>query len=112
MIASNSQYSPPRPVGWLLLAFALSLTANGVAGGYAPYGSWLGPGRCRLPPDWRYQLVDNPLDLRPFDGALLLAYQAALVVTVLGPLLTTEARCATRRNGTGSSGEAISLMRP
>jgi hypothetical protein len=39
------------------------------------------------PPDWRYQLVDNPLDLRPFDGALLLANQAALAVTVLGILV-------------------------
>jgi hypothetical protein len=38
------------------------------------------------PPAWRYQVVDNPLDLRPFDGALLGAYRAALAVTVLGIL--------------------------
>jgi hypothetical protein len=38
------------------------------------------------PPDWRYQVVDNPLDLRPFDGALLLANRAALAVTALGIL--------------------------
>jgi uncharacterized membrane protein AbrB (regulator of aidB expression) len=29
---------PRHPVGWLLLAFALSLIVNGVAGEYAPYG--------------------------------------------------------------------------
>jgi hypothetical protein len=137
---------PRHPVGWLLLAFALSLAANGVAGGYAPYGllarpgalpaaawvaryypatalvafaclglvlllvptgsppsprwrwwAWLMVGALAVlllamplaprPPDWRYQLVDNPLDLRPFDGALLGAYQAALAVTVLGILV-------------------------
>jgi hypothetical protein len=134
---------PRHPVGWLLLAFALSLAANGVAGGYAPYGlqarpgalpaaawvamyypatalvafaclglilllvptgsppsprwrwwAWLMVGAlavlllamplARRPPDWRYQGVDSPLDLRPFDGALLLANRAALAVTVLG----------------------------
>jgi hypothetical protein len=137
---------PRHPVGWLLLAFALSLAANGVAGGYAPYGfqarpgalpaaawvamyypatalvgmaclglvlllvptgsppssrgrwwAWLMPGALAIlllampltprPPDWRYQGVDNPLDLRPFDGALLLAYRAALAVAVLGVLV-------------------------
>jgi hypothetical protein len=134
---------PRHPVGWLLLAFALSLAANGVAGGYAPYGlqarpgalpaaawvamyypatalvafaclglilllvptgsppsprwrwwAWLMVGAlavlllamplARRPPDWRYQGVDSPLDLRPYDGALLLANRAALAVTVLG----------------------------
>jgi hypothetical protein len=39
------------------------------------------------PPDWRYRVVDNPLDLRPFDGALLLANQAMLAVAVLGVLV-------------------------
>jgi hypothetical protein len=137
---------PRHPVGWLLLAFALCLAANGVAGGYAPYGlqvrpgalpaaawmamyypatalaafaclglvllltptgsppsprwrwwAWLTVGAPAVlllamplaprPPDWRYRAVDNPLDLRPFDGALLLANQAALAVTVLGILV-------------------------
>jgi len=137
---------PRHPVGWLLLAFALSLTANGVAGGYAPYGlearpgalpaaawvamyypatalvafaclglvlllvptgslpsarwrwwAWLMAGALAVlllamplaprPPDSRYHAVDNPLDLRPFDGALLLANRAALAVTVLGILV-------------------------
>jgi hypothetical protein len=137
---------PRHPVGWLLLAFALFLTANGVAGGYAPYGlqarpgalpaaawvalyypatalvafaclglvlllvptgsppsprwrwwAWVTVGALAVlllamplaprPPDWRYRVVDNPLDLRPFDGALLLAYRAALAVTVLGVLV-------------------------
>jgi len=137
---------PRHPVGWLLLAFALSLTANGVAGGYAPYGlearpgalpaaawvamyypatalaafaclglvlllvptgsppsprwrwwAWFAAGAPAVlllamplaprPPDWRYHAVDNPLDLRPFDGALLLANRAALTVAVLGVLV-------------------------
>ncbi|HEV8423893.1 MAG TPA: hypothetical protein VGS14_01710 [Actinomycetes bacterium] len=137
---------PRHPVGWLLLALALCLAANGVAGGYAPYGlearpgalpaaawvamyypatalaafaclglvlllvptgsppsprwrwwAWLTVGAPAVlllamplaprPPDWRYHAVDNPLDLRPFDGALLLANRAALAVTVLGILV-------------------------
>jgi hypothetical protein len=137
---------PRHPVGWLLLAFALFLAANGVAGGYAPYGlqarpgglpaaawvamyypatalvafaclglvlllvptgsppsprwrwwAWLMAGALAIlllamplaprPPDSRYHAVDNPLDLRPFDGALLLVNRAALAVTVLGILV-------------------------
>jgi hypothetical protein len=137
---------PRHPVGWLLLAFALSLIVNGVAGEYAPYGlqvqpgalpaaawvamyypatalvglillgfvllltptgsppsprwrwwAWLTAGALAVlllvmplaprPPDWRYQGVDSPLDLRPFDGALLVAYRAALAVAVLGLLV-------------------------
>jgi hypothetical protein len=137
---------PRHPVGWLLLALGLSLTANGVAGEYAPYGlqarpaalpaaawvamyypatalvafaclglvlllvptgsppsprwrwwAWFMAGAPAVlllamplapkPPDSRYQAVDNPLDLRPFDGALLLANRAALAVAVLGILV-------------------------
>jgi hypothetical protein len=39
------------------------------------------------PPEERYRAVDNPFDLRPFDGALLLANRALLAVTVLGVLV-------------------------
>jgi hypothetical protein len=39
------------------------------------------------PPEGRYRAVDNPFDLRPFDGALLLANRALLAVTVLGVLV-------------------------
>jgi hypothetical protein len=137
---------PRHPVGWLLLACGLSLSAAGVAGGYAPYGlqvrpgalpaaawvamyypatallalallglvllltptgsppsprwrwwAWLTAGALAVlvlamplaarPPEERYQGVDNPLDLRPFEGALLLANRALLVVTVLGVLV-------------------------
>jgi hypothetical protein len=39
------------------------------------------------PPEERYRAVDNPFDLRPFDGALLLANRALLAVTVLGVLI-------------------------
>jgi hypothetical protein len=137
---------PRHPVGWLLLALGLSLSAAGVAGGYAPYGlqarpgalpaaawvamyypatvmagfaclglvlllvptgsppsprwrwwAWLMAGALAVlllamplaprPPDSRYHAVDNPLDLRPFDGALLLINRAALAVTVVGVLV-------------------------
>jgi hypothetical protein len=137
---------PRHPVGWLLLAFALSLIVNGVAGEYAPYGlqvrpgvlpaaawvamyypatalvalillgfvllltptgsppsprwrwwAWLTAGALAAllvamplaprPPEERYQGVDSPLDLRPFEGTLLLTYRAALAVAVLGLLV-------------------------
>jgi hypothetical protein len=137
---------PRHPVGWLLLACGLSLSAAGVAGGYAPYGlqarpgalpaaawvamyypatalvgfaclglvlllvptgsppsprwrwwAWLMTGALAVlllvmplaprPPEERYQGVDNPLDLRPFEGALLWANRALLAVTVLGVLV-------------------------
>jgi hypothetical protein len=137
---------PRHPVGWLLLAVALCLTASGVAGSYAPYGlearpgtlpaaawvamyypatalagfaglgfvlllvptgslpsprwrwwAWFAAGVPAVlvlvmplaprPPEERYHAVDNPLDLRPFDGALLLANRALLAVAVLGILV-------------------------
>jgi hypothetical protein len=137
---------PRHPVGWLLLAFALALIINGVAGAYAPYGlqvqpgvlpaaawvamyypatalvallllgfillltptgsppsprwrwwAWLTAGVLAVllvamplaprPPEERYQGVDSPLDLRPFEGTLLLTYRAALAVAVLGLLV-------------------------
>jgi hypothetical protein len=137
---------PRHPVGWLLLACGLSLSAAGVAGGYAPYAlqvrpaalpaaawvamyypatalvalallglvllltptgsppspgwrwwAWLMAGALAVlvlamplaprPPEERYRAVDNPFDLRPFDGALLLANRALLAVTVLGVLV-------------------------
>jgi hypothetical protein len=137
---------PRHPVGWLLLAVAVCLTASGVAGSYAPYGlearpgalpaaawvamyypatalagfaglgfvlllvptgslpsprwrwwAWFAAGAPAVlvlamplaprPPEERYHAVDNPLDLRPFDGALLLANRALLTVSVLGILV-------------------------
>jgi MFS family permease len=137
---------PRHPVGWMLLACGLSLSAAGVAGGYAPYGlqvrsgalpaaawvamyypatallalvllglvllltptgsppsqgwrwwAWLMAGAPTVlllamplaprPPEERYRAVDNPFDLRPFDGALLLANRALLALTVLGVLI-------------------------
>jgi UDP-N-acetylmuramyl pentapeptide phosphotransferase/UDP-N-acetylglucosamine-1-phosphate transferase len=40
---------PDHPVGWLLLALGLWVSAAGVADGYAPYGRWPGPAHCRAP---------------------------------------------------------------
>jgi hypothetical protein len=137
---------PRHPVGWLLLALGLSLSAAGVAAAYAPYGlvarpgalpaaawvamyypasalvaftllglvlllvptgsppsprwrwwGWLMAGALAVlllamplaprPPEERFHAVDNPLDLRPFDGALLLANRAALAIAVMGILV-------------------------
>jgi hypothetical protein len=137
---------PRHPVGWLLLACGLLLSAAGVAGEYAPYGLQVRPGALPAaawvaiyypatallalvllglvllltptgsppspgwrwwvwlmagvlavlllamplaprPPEERYRAVDNPFDLRPFDGALLWANRALLAVTVLGVLV-------------------------
>ena len=157
---------PRHPVGWLLLAFALSLTANGVAGGYAPYGlearpgalpaatwvamyypatalaafaclglvlllvptgsppsprwrwwAWFAAGAPAVlllamplaprPPDWRYHAVDNPLDLRPFDGALLLANRAALTVAVLGVLVGSGSLVVRFRRARGTERQQL-----
>jgi len=157
---------PRHPVGWLLLAFALSLTANGVAGGYAPYGlearpgalpaaawvamyypatalaafaclglvlllvptgsppsprwrwwAWFAAGAPAVlllamplaprPPDWRYHAVDNPLDLRPFDGALLLANRAALAVAVLGVLVGSGSLVVRFRRARGTERQQL-----
>src|SRR4029450_1209967 len=35
---------PGHPVGWLLLGLGLSVSASGVADGYAPYGLLIRPG--------------------------------------------------------------------
>jgi hypothetical protein len=151
---------PRHPVGWLLLACGLSLSAAGVVGGYAPYGlqvrpgalpaaawvamyypatallalallglvllltptgsppsprwrwwAWLTAGALAVlvlamplaprPPEERYQGVDNPLDLRPFEGALLLANRALLAVSVLGVLVGAGSLVARFRRARG-----------
>jgi two-component system, NarL family, sensor kinase len=133
---------PRHPVGWLLLALGFSVTASGVADGYARYGLVARPGAVpaareaavlspatlvtvfacigfvllltptgSLPsPRWRwsarvmviaplvfvvamlllpepldprYRAVGNPLALHALGGALLVANQAALAVTVV-----------------------------
>ena len=40
---------PRHPVGWLLLAVALSLTATAAAAQYLTWGCWSARGRCRPP---------------------------------------------------------------
>jgi hypothetical protein len=157
---------PRHPVGWLLLAFALSASAAGVAGGYAPYGlqvrpgvlpaaawvamyypatalvglillgfvllltptgsppsprwrwwAWLMAGAPTVlllamslaprPPDWRYSGVDNPFDLRPFDGALLGAYRVALAVSVLAVLVGAGSLAVRFRGARGTERQQL-----
>ena len=43
---------PRHPVGWLLLALALSLTATGAAAQYLTRGCWSVPAPCRRPGRW------------------------------------------------------------
>jgi hypothetical protein len=69
--------SPPSP-GWRWWAWLM-------AG--APAVLLLAMPLAPRPPEERYQGVDNPFDLRPFDGALLWANRALLAVTVLGVLV-------------------------
>jgi hypothetical protein len=59
------------------------------------------------PPDWRYRGVDNPLDLRPFDGALLLANRAALAVTVLGVLVGAASLVVRFRRARGTERQQL-----
>jgi MFS family permease len=158
---------PRHPVGWLLLAFGLSLIVNGAAGAYAPYGlqvrpgalpaagwvalyypatafvglillgfvllltptgtlpsprwgwwAWLMAGTPAVlllvamplaprPPGSRYQGVDNPLDLRPFDGALLLANRATLAVAVLGVLVGAASLVVRFRRARGTERQQL-----
>ena len=49
---------PGHPVGWLLLAFGLSLTANGAAAGYLRYGLLPGPAPCQ--PFARWSCTTRP----------------------------------------------------
>src|SRR6266487_3405302 len=59
------------------------------------------------PPDWRYHAVDNPLDLRPFDGALLLANRAALAVAVLGVLVGSGSLVVRFRRARGTERQQL-----
>src|ERR671931_1994544 len=51
---------PDHPVGWLLLALGLSVSAAGVADGYAPYGLLARPGAL---PGARYAALFSPATL-------------------------------------------------
>ena len=44
---------PRHPVGWLLLAVALSLTATAAAAQYLTWGCWSARARCPAPGGWR-----------------------------------------------------------
>src|SRR5512132_1571317 len=48
---------PGHPVGWLLLGLGLSVSASGVADGYAPYGLLIRPGAL---PAARYVALYGP----------------------------------------------------
>jgi hypothetical protein len=49
---------PRHPVGWLLLGFALSLTASGVISSYGPTGCW--PAPAPSPPPLRSPATTRP----------------------------------------------------
>jgi hypothetical protein len=70
---------PRHPVGWLLLAFGLSLTANGVAAGYLRYGLLAGPGAL---PAIRSVVLYYPATV--FTAQLLLGF--VLLLTPTGSL--------------------------
>jgi hypothetical protein len=70
---------PDHPVGWLLLALGLSVSAAGVADGYAPYGLLARPGAL---PGARYAALFSPatlvIDLACIGFVLLLTPTGSL----------------------------------
>jgi hypothetical protein len=70
---------PRHPVGWLLLALALSVTASGVADGYARYGLVAQPGAL---PAARWVAVYSPATL--FMGLVCVGF--VLLLTPTGSL--------------------------
>jgi hypothetical protein len=70
---------PSHPVGWLLLAFGLSLTANGAAAGYLAYGLLARPGAL---PATRSVVLYYPAAL--FTAQVLLGF--VLLLTPTGKL--------------------------
>jgi hypothetical protein len=70
---------PRHPVGWLLLAFGLSLTANGAAAGYLRYGLLARPGAL---PAIRSVVLYYPATL--FTAQILLGF--VLLLTPTGSL--------------------------
>jgi UDP-N-acetylmuramyl pentapeptide phosphotransferase/UDP-N-acetylglucosamine-1-phosphate transferase len=61
---------PGHPVGWLLLGLGLSVSASGVADGYAPYGLLVRPGAL---PAARYVALYGPRCSRSRSPALALS---------------------------------------
>ena len=70
---------PAHPVGWLLLTLALSVTASGVADGYARYGLVARPGAL---PAARWVAVYSPATL--FMGLVCVGF--VLLLTPTGSL--------------------------
>src|SRR6266545_2501530 len=122
-----------HPVGWLLLGLGLSVSASGVADGYAPYGLLIRPGT--LPASrWRwwarvataapvvvllavtllpqplgpeYQSVANPLGLGALEGPLLAATGMALALTVLGVLVAAASLVVRFRRARGAERQQL-----
>jgi hypothetical protein len=156
---------PRHPVGWLLLALGLCLSASGPAEAYTNYGAarlgappaasfaalympatvvaafacmgfvlLLTPTGALPSPRWRwwtravvatlvslllvvtfaprpghasFQTVDNPLDLHGFSGVPLIAYQAALTVTIIALVLAAASLVVRFRRARGTERQQL-----
>jgi hypothetical protein len=112
-------YPATASVGLILLSFVLPLTPTGkLPSPRWGWWAWLMAGTPAVlllvampiaprPPDERYHGVDNPLDLRPFEGALLGANRATLAVAVLGVVVGAASLVVRFRRARGTERQQL-----
>ena len=93
---------PAHPVGWLLLTLALSVTASGVADGYARYGLVARPGAL---PAARWVAVYSPATL--FMGLVCVGF--VLLLTPTGSLPSPRWRWWARLAAAAPAGLLVAL---
>ena len=93
---------PAHPVGWLLLTLALSVTASGVADGYARYGLMARPGAL---PAARWVAVYSPATL--FMGLVCVGF--VLLLTPTGSLPSPRWRWWARLAAAAPAGLLVAL---